>query len=345
MQEVTDPSAPVRTLMGHTDWVTCLCFSHDNKYLATGSQDRTVCVWDLQDINDGMADPQLRGDSSDVRGCDGGAMVRAPSRDRATAMVIAVDVHGEPSAPPAGFGAADADVDLQGLVEADLGSPAGGQQAATSRAVSSAVADGPLSNSVAHTISAGNACAVGDVQPEPRSPHARVPIHKLEAHYHAVVSVGFNKDSSLLITASIDRIVKIWDMAVSPSLKHTLTACASSLSTHTSRELFAVSLSPEGLKLVTACGDTLQMWSVETGMLLCILRGHESEVCAAAWSHDGVLVASGGTDKSVRVWDTLCCSQVRIEQTTFLVLGICFVACVCMICVICMLCVISPLSV
>jgi hypothetical protein len=69
---------------------------------------------------------------------------------------------------------------------------------------------------------------------------------------------------------------------------------------------------------------------VLTGMLENVLQGHESdsEVLCAEWSNDGVLIASGGTDKAVRVWDALTASQVCV-----FVKNICVCVCVKRICV------------
>eukprot|EP00736_Rhodelphis_marinus_P011935 Rmarinus@m.11192 len=38
----------ISTLRGHTDVVTCLCFSNDNRVLVSGSADETVKVWDIK---------------------------------------------------------------------------------------------------------------------------------------------------------------------------------------------------------------------------------------------------------------------------------------------------------
>ncbi len=35
----------VNTLNGHTDWVWSVCFSPDGKFIASGSDDRTVKIW------------------------------------------------------------------------------------------------------------------------------------------------------------------------------------------------------------------------------------------------------------------------------------------------------------
>src|SRR5262245_17642344 len=37
---------PAKSLKGHTDWVNSISFSQDGKYLASGSRDRTVKIWD-----------------------------------------------------------------------------------------------------------------------------------------------------------------------------------------------------------------------------------------------------------------------------------------------------------
>ena len=39
-------------LEGHSRYVTCCVFSSDNRFLATGSNDKTVIVWNMSDIKD-----------------------------------------------------------------------------------------------------------------------------------------------------------------------------------------------------------------------------------------------------------------------------------------------------
>jgi WD40 repeat protein len=50
------------------------------------------------------------------------------------------------------------------------------------------------------------------------------------------------------------------------------------------------------------CYDSMQVWSLQTGLLLVSARGHTGEVSDLALSCDGALLASGATDGEVRVW-------------------------------------------
>lgn len=46
----------------------------------------------------------------------------------------------------------------------------------------------------------------------------------------------------------------------------------------------------------------VQVWCVQTGLLLVTARGHTGEISDLSLSADGTMVASGATDADVRVW-------------------------------------------
>ena len=62
--------------------------------------------------------------------------------------------------------------------------------------------------------------------------------------------------------------------------------------------------SSDGRWLALALGRTIQLWDGQTLKLHRKLEGHEDYVRCLAFSRDGTLLASGGSDRTVRIWAT-----------------------------------------
>lgn len=123
-----------------------------------------------------------------------------------------------------------------------------------------------------------------------------------------VDAVGFDPGGTILATGCHDGTVRTWDIAKGTQLKqinaHTQPAVA---------PVYAVAYSPDGKQLVSCSLDrSIKIWDANTAMLIRELKpykekeaehGHRDGVFTVAYSPDGKLLASGGSDRSIKLWN------------------------------------------
>jgi hypothetical protein len=105
----------------------------------------------------------------------------------------------------------------------------------------------------------------------------------------------FSPDGTLLVTASRDGRVKLWDIATRQVL--------TSIIAHVG-PVNAVAFSADGTRLVTGGADrTVRILDALAGRSVSVLSGHTGSVNSVDFSPDGSLAVSGSADKTARVWD------------------------------------------
>jgi WD40 repeat protein len=118
-------------------------------------------------------------------------------------------------------------------------------------------------------------------------------------HDDDIYAIHTDGPSSLLVSGSKDRTLKVWDTRTSSSRPG---GCVATLSGHTGAVL---DLKLRGNRIVSASMDkTVRMWDIrEPRVPLATLEGHSEEVhCVDFCDH---LVLSGSRDTALKVWTVL----------------------------------------
>ena len=122
------------------------------------------------------------------------------------------------------------------------------------------------------------------------------PAAQWSGHSEGINAIAFSPDGSRLASASKDRTVRVWVVATGE--------CVAVLSGHTD-EVFAAAFHPDGRRLASAGRDrAVWLWDLTTGQEVARLGGHANYVWSLAFSPDGKTLVSGSGDGTVRLWDT-----------------------------------------
>lgn len=118
-------------------------------------------------------------------------------------------------------------------------------------------------------------------------------------HPGGILTAAFTPDGRTLISGALDKTIKFWDVASGRERR------PASLDYQYGARTIVVS--PTGRHFATIefinTSNAVTVWDVATGSRVHTLSGHAKSVYALAFSPDGKLLASGGGDNTVKLWD------------------------------------------
>jgi WD40 repeat protein len=297
-EEAKSPLFWASNLQGHLANIQCVAFSSDCKWLASGSNDNSARIWNLQSrkvaftlsgyngsiqcLTFSPDSKRLATGSSDntikIWDLENGQVIQTLKGHSKNIVSIDVSKDGKYLASLA----SDKKLfvwDLQNgnpLLTLQIGK------------FGSCIAFSPDCKQLAIGFLDNNGAQLWDLK-------IKKPIKFFNGHSKPVMSIVFSPDGRQIATASLDNTSIIWDSKNGKPI--------AILAGH-SKPVVGVAYSPDGKQLATASYDnTARIWDTEKGRVVSTLRGHSDYVSCAAFSPDGKYLATGSGDKVIKIWD------------------------------------------
>ena len=289
----------LKRFIGHTDDVWCVCFSPDGKYIASGSWDKTVKLWEVES---GKEIRTLTGHTNDVESVsfspDGKYLATVSYDD----TVILWDIYNNKKKNSI-FGCgvyfhSDGKYitvhnwdnqkievwELESVSIKNSFSICNSEYMLDDYFYYSEIYDFDYDGKYIATFNEGDGLLkVWDVM-------AGNVVKIFNSSTSIVKSVCFSPNGKYITSVDKDDFIKVWDVS-SGKVEKEYYGCS-------------VDFSPDGKYLAIGCDDgSVSFWEVESGKEVRSFKGHTDDVNSVSFSPDGKYLASGSDDYTVKLWE------------------------------------------
>ena len=290
-------------LKGHTGQINGVSFRNDNKALASGSDDRSIRIWDVEKGNEikVVNAPQLVNKAQlpqviyQVTYSPNGKLVASVSGDGLLQVW-------KPDAPEP----------QQKLVLGSSAHQLGAYQVVFSPDMRSIYTCGADKSARQHGGTDVEGQSVSGTGVRQKNFDISV-----GGHNEPVTALALSPDGKTLVTGSRDRTIRVWDLNTAKVVR--------TLQGHTD-EVTSLAFSKDGNQLASSSKDQgIRIWNLSSTDEHRNFAGHDGYVWSAVFSTDGKLFASAGADKSIVIRNSLTGEIVRkIPAHTLAVTAVAF---------------------
>lgn len=295
----------LQTLQGHTSCVWSICFTADGQFVVSGSEDQTLKIWD---IHTALAPTSLHNQTNVCR------TITAHQRWIKSVAVSSQDPSQGTLIATAGF---DQTIKLWDFETGTYLKTLQGHIAPVVAVVISPDGQTIASASYDQTVKIWDA-GTGNC------------LKTLEKHTNRVWTLDYHPNGNLLASGGDDNRLILWDVATGNTIK--------TRQGH-SNSIYGIALSLDQSQVATAHEDeTVKVWNLDqfihtnsdlinpacTSLTVekpaHTLRGHTGRVMSVDFHPQGKILASGSTDRTIRLWDvqTGRCLQTLYGHTSWL---------------------------
>jgi WD40 repeat protein/tRNA A-37 threonylcarbamoyl transferase component Bud32 len=127
----------------------------------------------------------------------------------------------------------------------------------------------------------------------------------LSGHTGVVMQVVFSSDSSQLLTASMDKTVRLWDVGSGQTIR--------TIGVQPNNTRQGVALSPDGrLAAATDASFRLSVWETKPRLWLTLKAGAQESATCVCTSADSLTTVSGDERGNITIWDAKLRRPVRV---------------------------------